>query len=212
MKHLQGPARGLLDFADGRANPDAVRRVEAHLAGCAACRTTAERLGAPPVLRVEVPRRSGRDARGLPTAWTRWIRPVVAPVAVLGQPDDPKPVAWAAAAALLVLYVGNHAAAPARHAPASAPPATSAPARPVLLDRVDRLTLSDGTGAELNFVKQSVRSPLAEKAEEQAEANARLIRACAVPEISGRPRVTRGAEPIALLAFLCVLCLLWFSA
>ena len=138
----------LLDFADGRATPDAARRVEAHLAGCAACRTTAERLGAPPVLRVDVPPpvltemradlHDRLDALDPMPSWLRWL--------FSGSFTIPKPLAWAAAAALIVLYAGNRPAAPI--APPAAPPAAPAavaPARAILLDRVDRLTLSDGT-------------------------------------------------------------------
>jgi anti-sigma factor RsiW len=151
----------LLDRADGRATPGQLRAVEQHLPVCAACRATAARLGAPdapfalgdvtvpPALLEEMRDDLHRRLDALPPApsgggglaWLDWR--------FGGTVAIPKPLAWGALAALLVLWagIGERAGGPRPAATArpeaSAPTARRAPpapaALPVLRDGVDRL-------------------------------------------------------------------------
>ena len=138
----------LLDRADGRATAEQRATVEAHLAGCAACRELAAKLGTPlpEVGRVEIPAalmsgmraelsarldamqpRAAREREEAPHGWLSWL--------FTGSLAVPKPFAWAAVALLIAFWAGRGVTPTAiHHAPAPTP---------VLMDGVDRLGASE---------------------------------------------------------------------
>ena len=135
----------LLDWADGRGTPERRDAVEVHLATCARCRGLAESLGAlqpleslarvetPPAMLAEVhaqlnQRLDELEPRPRP-GWLTWL--------FSGSIAIPKPFAWAAVAAVLLLWAG--------HVTGPAPAPRAAPSTPVLMDGVDRLGASESS-------------------------------------------------------------------
>lgn len=146
----------LLDWADGRGDTSGRRGVEEHLASCAACRKTAERLGAtlpatgsqgldlgrvdvPDAVLVEMRAELQRRLDALEPRAAAQNGPGLMGWLFSGSLSVPKPFAWAAVVLAFVVWSsqGQRAVTPVS-VPVRALPA-------VLMDGVDRLGISDET-------------------------------------------------------------------